>query len=666
MPAGRRARATRTRALTALLAVGVAALVQPLPSATAADSLVGADVPAPTAAQAARDAAYLAYRDVLAPTLSVPIGWTGSTGTCTPGAPSEAAQQATLTALNYLRGLAGLAPVTFDRALSARAQKAALIMHAQGALSHQPPSTWACWSKEGSDAAQGNLYLGVTGAEAVVGYIVDPGDRNKAVGHRRWLLRPGTRVMGSGSTSQANAIVVHGPGVVSEPDTGPGFVAWPPAGYFPRQMEPSGRWSLSAPDTETDFSSAVVTVKRDGVVVPVRLERVEDGYGNDTLVFQVDTGDVTGRGEPVFETSVTGIRTPSGTVDHRWNTTLFDAEIDARQSVDFPQPGPGTFGDTLTRAATTTSGLAASLTSSTPGTCRVQGSDVSLTGIGVCTLTAYSTGDGVRRPAPGVVRSFIVARRPLVVRARNQVRAVGAPNPQLTVDRIGLVGASANSDLTGRPDCSTTADVSSPPGDYPVTCTLGTLRSARYTLSVEGGTLTVAAPPQGVAVAPGTLDAGQRTTVSYRGTPGARLSILARTQPATVFTRIGTVLLDAEGRATSSHRPQRDTRITAAAADGTLAAQQPLILVRSVGSLTATRSAGRSVTFTGRVYPARAGRLVNVYRNGTLAAQGRTDASGIYRIVRALPAGTWRVEARTPDDTYNLGTVTPTRTVRVP
>ena len=58
---------------------------------------------------------------------------------------------------------------------------------------------------------------------------------------------------------------------------------------------------------------------------------------------------------------------------------------------------------------------------------------------------------------------------------------------------------------------------------------------------------------------------------------------------------------------------------------------------------------------TGKVYPARPGRIVSVYRDGRLAAQGRGDASGVYRITTRFPSGDATLQVRTGDDTYNLG-----------
>jgi hypothetical protein len=50
-----------------------------------------------------------------------------------------------------------------------------------------------------------------------------------------------------------------------------------------------------------------------------------------------------------------------------------------------------------------------------------------------------------------------------------------------------------------------------------------------------------ATPPAAptVEISPSIISAGQSVTVTYRGTPGSSVDILSRTQPSTVFTRIG-------------------------------------------------------------------------------------------------------------------------------
>jgi hypothetical protein len=170
--------------------------------------------------------------------------------------------------------------------------------------------------------------------------------------------------------------------------------------------------------------------------------------------------------------------------------------------------------------------------------------------------------------------------------------------------------------------------------------------------------------PPTIALASSVISAGQHVTVTYTGTPGSTLTVLSKTQPATSYSPITTVVLDAAGHGMTSHAPTKNTRIMAQTASG-LASGQPLIQVRSVASINAKRIGVGAYTFAGRVYPARSGRLVSLYRNGVLVAQGHTDASGIYSIRKKLALGTFSFLVRTSDDTYNLGTTSPARSVAV-
>src|SRR5262249_53251259 len=78
--------------------------------------------------------------------------------------------------------------------------------------------------------------------------------------------------------------------------------------------------------------------------------------------------------------------------------------------------------------------------------------------------------------------TITVAEAPLTVTADHESRLFGASNPPLTATVSGFVlGQSlATSDVTGAASCTTTAVAFSPPGDYPITCTIGSLASTNY------------------------------------------------------------------------------------------------------------------------------------------------------------------------------------------
>jgi len=238
-----------------------------------------------------KSAVNAAYWSRYAPKYNVLVDWLGgSLLGCLPGLTTSTTNAATLSALNYVRSLAGLAPVSFSSSLNASAQRAALIMAANNALSHSPSSSWRCWSSSGAAAAgRSNLaiaYPSLRAGQIIDLYMDDKGDSNVAAGHRRWILNPFSTVMGSGTTDTANALTVIGPTSSTRPN--PPYVGWPTAGYFPNALEPSGRWSLSAGSKSVSFQYAhVYAYNSSGVSIPVHKYAVHSGYAQPTVVWQM-------------------------------------------------------------------------------------------------------------------------------------------------------------------------------------------------------------------------------------------------------------------------------------------------------------------------------------------------------------------------------------------
>lgn len=247
----------------ALLVAGSFVLLGPAAEAAAPDS--------PSSAGLAAQAQHLDSQ--------VPAGWTGSSSGCAVGSESQESLSATTSAINRLRSAAGTGPITLDPALNSKALAAALMMRAESALSHYPGPGWACYSADGSLAAgRSNLYLGRSGAEAMLGYLHDEGVAS--LGHRRWLLNPQTTVMGSGSTGETNALWVVSDGP-DAPVPSSSRVAWPAAGYVVDDWVPSV-WSLAVggPDDVVTAESLQVSMTLDGSPIAVsQVATMGQGYG---------------------------------------------------------------------------------------------------------------------------------------------------------------------------------------------------------------------------------------------------------------------------------------------------------------------------------------------------------------------------------------------------
>lgn len=257
---------------------------------------------------------------------AVAAGWTGSVGTCTPGTTTTAFRAAVRDRLNWHRNIVGLPDIPENPTASAAAQKAALMMVAEGSLSHSPGSTWACYTAEGAAAAgQSNLYLGRSGPEAISGYVDDPGSNNSAVGHRRWILYPRLASFGTGDTSGSNALHVWDHSAPRP--AGLAFVAWPNAGYTPASTLPSsGRWSFSLPGAwgeGADFSAATVSVHGPSGAVPATVVSADaQGYGDNTLAFQVGPLGLATSGDSTFVVTVSGVSYQGTARSYRYSVTV--------------------------------------------------------------------------------------------------------------------------------------------------------------------------------------------------------------------------------------------------------------------------------------------------------------------------------------------------------
>jgi uncharacterized protein YkwD len=510
--------AARSRRLVAGLAIGVAlpivAVVPSLSAQASASSAAPLDtviVPAVKSATltaassvsaSSRASVVDAYENTLVPALAVSVGSVGSTSSCSAGTPSSTVQNATLTAVNFYRNLVGLPSVTFDASLSAQAQQAALMMDAQGALSHAPTAGWKCYTTPGASAAgKSDLYLGVTGPSAIAGYMVDPGSSNGEAGHRRWILYPPATKMGSGSTTRANALYVIDQGSWSMPKSVPQYVAWPPAGYLPSPLEPGGRWSLSATDSTVSFANATVSVTKNGVALPVTQNAIaptdpNDLVGDPTLVWQLNPAFSSGSADQPYVVTVRNILSHGQSVSYQYTTTLVDP---SRQTVSMTNPGTVHYGDSVSVSPSASSGQPVGLTSSTTNVCRVgSGGAVTMIAVGTCTLQVTQPGTAWLAAATPVQESFAVIPRPVAVVPSNQTAVPGAVPSSFPFTYSGLAwgetNATAASDgtLSGSPLCSSPADNSSPSGTYPITCVANSLSSGFYSFSYASASLTLA------------------------------------------------------------------------------------------------------------------------------------------------------------------------------
>jgi uncharacterized protein YkwD len=204
---------------------------------------------------------------------------------CDAGAIAPAAHEDAIRRLNLYRWLAGQSPVTVSDANARLAQSAALMMNANQALNHAPPTSWKCHSREGAQAAgSSNLALGIrTAAEAIDLYVADNGV--DSLGHRRWALHPDLGEVGIGHYGTGNAMWVFGrqSGALQ-----PEFVTYPATGVVPAASVFSTKWSFARKQLGQGRLS--VRVAKVGASGPENWKsasssRTPDGFGYDTIAF---------------------------------------------------------------------------------------------------------------------------------------------------------------------------------------------------------------------------------------------------------------------------------------------------------------------------------------------------------------------------------------------
>ena len=97
-----------------------------------------------------REAIRTAYNTLYAPTNGTPLGYVGSPATGIAGDTSTAYKSAVLTRINFFRAMGGVPSITgLDAIWNAKDQQGALMLYANQALSHSPPTNWARYSAAG-------------------------------------------------------------------------------------------------------------------------------------------------------------------------------------------------------------------------------------------------------------------------------------------------------------------------------------------------------------------------------------------------------------------------------------------------------------------------------------------------------------------------------------
>ena len=208
--------------------------------------------------------------------------WSGDVATCDPGDISPDGRANALRLYNLYRWLADLPAVETSAERDSMAQACALIMEANGDLSHEPGMDWDCWTEEGADGAGSSNITTGSSVASVAGYMLDPGNAT-TLGHRRWILSNSLGPIGIGSTGRGASCMQN---LGGEGDADKAWTAWPPPGAFPMQAY-AGDFGVNLNDTgwslqsdSIDLGDASVEVSSESETLSVSVTQLGGGYGS--------------------------------------------------------------------------------------------------------------------------------------------------------------------------------------------------------------------------------------------------------------------------------------------------------------------------------------------------------------------------------------------------
>lgn len=236
--------------------------------------------------------------------------WSGDTASCNKGDISADGRANALRLYNLYRWLADLPAVQTEASRDSMAQACALMQYANNSLSHDPPTTWKCYTDEGAKGSSQSNISGGPGVSSVDGYMIDPGNPT-TIGHRRWILSNSLGPIGLGSTAKGSSCMQNltGTGKAGKP-----WQAWPPPGIVPiqafggkSQSIDSTGWTIQS--DSINLSGATVTVTAAGAAAAMTVTQLSGGYGS-KYAFRMNPSGWTSKAGTTYAVSVTGIPTP--------------------------------------------------------------------------------------------------------------------------------------------------------------------------------------------------------------------------------------------------------------------------------------------------------------------------------------------------------------------
>ena len=174
---------------------------------------------------------------------------------------------------------------------------------------------------------------------------------------------------------------------------------------------------------------------------------------------------------------------------------LDGANVKSDQVIAFNTLPAKTYGnDEFAPGATAVAGTPVGYTSNNTTVAAIVNGQLQIKGAGTADITASHPGDDFYKPAADVVQTITVNKAPLTIKANDQAKVQGQPNPPLTLTYTGFVNGDDVASLSPPPVVSTTATTASPANTYPIA--VDGAGSPNYEITYEPGTLTVTATKQ--------------------------------------------------------------------------------------------------------------------------------------------------------------------------
>jgi hypothetical protein len=121
---------------------------------------------------------------------NIPQDSTADASACFPGHNSDAFQNAELLRINWFRAMAGMpASIYLDPLDVWGSQQMAIIISANNALNHNPPTNYDCYSTEAAAYAGGDQALGADGADATTLFISAQRTTESGIGAGSFIRR---------------------------------------------------------------------------------------------------------------------------------------------------------------------------------------------------------------------------------------------------------------------------------------------------------------------------------------------------------------------------------------------------------------------------------------------------------------------------------------------